>query len=118
VRKLREIAVNRFQLICFVGSLGLDMIEAGGTFGPDGSYGAALIKTGENFESLSSNFVCNCCLFSPRKQVKQNKNSVKLNAISSPTPGWVSSSRCASKFTLDPSLSSLTHSNPLQIPRQ
>ena len=26
------------------------MIEAGGTFGPDGSYGAALIKTGENLD--------------------------------------------------------------------
>lgn len=32
--------------------LGLDMIEAGGNFGPDGAYGAALIKTGQTEQKL------------------------------------------------------------------
>jgi hypothetical protein len=47
VRKLRENCSESISIDLFCWGLGLDMIEAGGTFGPDGSYGAALIKTGE-----------------------------------------------------------------------
>lgn len=93
------------------------MIEAGGTFGPDGSYGAALIKTGENldFISLYVSFTISCvhiknCIFKNQiityqsclfpKQVKRNRNSVKLSATSSPTLEWASSNHCESEFMI------------------
>lgn len=42
------------------------MIEAGGTFGPDGSYGLALIKTGQTEQSLGQverDFIANTGLY-------------------------------------------------------
>lgn len=52
---------------------GLDMIEAGGTFGPDGSYGLALIKTGQaeqNLGQVERDFIANTgiCFIQPLRK--------------------------------------------------
>lgn len=49
------------------------MIEAGGTFGPDGSYGAALIKTGlaeQKLGQVERDFIANTgmCFIQPLRK--------------------------------------------------
>lgn len=41
-----KIEKKKPQRLSNIEHLGLDMLEAGGSFGPDGAYGMALIKTG------------------------------------------------------------------------
>jgi endophilin-B1 len=42
-----KIEKKKPQRLSNIEHLGLDMLEAGGSFGPDGAYGMALIKTGQ-----------------------------------------------------------------------
>lgn len=69
------------EIVCikfFVCIQGLDMIEAGGTFGPDGSYGAALIKTGKLFAVSQSIRVTEFHLnFSPFIFIRSNRTETR-----------------------------------------
>lgn len=47
-----KIEKKKPQRLSNIEYLGLDMIEAGGTFGSDGGYGSALIKTGQAEQKL------------------------------------------------------------------
>lgn len=68
-----KIEKKKPQRLSNIEYLGLDMIEAGGTFGPDGSYGLALIKTGQTEQSLGQverDFIANTgmCFIQPLRK--------------------------------------------------
>jgi len=68
-----KIEKKKPQRLSNIEYLGLDMIEAGGSFGPDGSYGAALIKTGQTEQKLGQverDFIANTgmCFIQPLRK--------------------------------------------------
>lgn len=68
-----KIEKKKQQRLSNIEYLGLDMIEAGGSFGPDGSYGAALIKTGQTEQKLGQverDFIANTgmCFIQPLRK--------------------------------------------------
>lgn len=68
-----KIEKKKPQRLSNIEYLGLDMIEAGGTFGSDGSYGSALIKTGQAEQRLGQcerDFIANTgmCFIQPLKK--------------------------------------------------
>ncbi|CRL07394.1 CLUMA_CG020367, isoform B [Clunio marinus] len=68
-----KIEKKKPQRLSNIEYLGLDLIEAGGTFGPDGSYGAALIKTGQTEQRLGQverDFIANTgmCFIQPLRK--------------------------------------------------
>lgn len=68
-----KIEKKKPQRLSNIEHLGLDMIEAGGEFGPDGNYGAALIKTGQTEQKLGQverDFIANTgmCFIQPLRK--------------------------------------------------
>lgn len=68
-----KIEKKKPQRLSNIEYLGLDLIEAGGVFGPDGAYGAALIKTGQTEQKLGQverDFIANTgmCFIQPLRK--------------------------------------------------
>ncbi|XP_070503008.1 endophilin-B1 isoform X3 [Chironomus tepperi] len=68
-----KIEKKKPQRLSNIEYLGLDLIEAGGTFGSDGAYGSALIKTGQAEQRLGQcerDFIANTgiCFIQPLKK--------------------------------------------------